>query len=57
MYDVKGLQLCSSELLTLLSYIVRCGHLEVVKYLVEVQGVSAGCTDHWKLTPLHRACW
>ena len=39
------------------SHIARWGHLEVVKYLIEVQGCSAGCTDNFGRTPLHRACW
>ena len=34
----------------------RCGHLEVVKYLIEVQGCSTGCTDGDGKTPLHLAC-
>ena len=37
--------------------IVRYGHLELVKYLTEVQGCSTECTDRWKRTPLHDACW
>ena len=36
--------------------IVREGRLEVVKYLIEVQGCSAGCTDNRGQTPLHHAC-
>ena len=38
------------------SHIVRYGHLEVMKYLIEVQGCSAGCTDNGGRTPLHYAC-
>ena len=38
------------------SHIIRCGHLEVVKYLIEVQGCSAGCTNFLEQTPLHDAC-
>ena len=34
----------------------RWGRLEVVKYLIEAQGCSAGCTDKKGRTPLHRAC-
>jgi ankyrin repeat protein len=38
-------------------YIVRFGHLEVMKYLIEVQGCSIGYTDSLGRTPLHLACW
>ena len=38
------------------SHIVRSGHLEVVKYLIEVRGCSAGCTNCWGQTPLYHAC-
>ena len=38
------------------SHIVRYGKLEVVKYLIEVEGCSTGCTDESGQTPLHRAC-
>ena len=38
-------------------HIVRSGHLEVVKYLIEIQRCSAGCTDNDGKTPLHHACW
>ena len=34
----------------------RNGKLEIVKYLIEVQGCSAGCTDNSGRTPLHLAC-
>ena len=37
-------------------HIVRADRLEVVKYLIEVQGCSAGCTDNRGQTPLHHAC-
>ena len=38
---------------------VRSGELEVVtvKYLMEVQGCSARCTDNSGQTPLHCTCW
>ena len=36
--------------------IVRYGKLEVVKYLIEVQGCSTDCTDIDGSTPLHYAC-
>ena len=39
------------------SHIVRSGCLELVKYLIEVQGCSAGCTEDDGETPLHYACW
>ena len=42
--------------LTLPPHIVRWSHLEVVKYLIEVQECSAGCTDNSGQTPLHLAC-
>ena len=38
------------------SYIVRNGRLEVLKYLIEVQGCSAGCTTDSGWTPLCLAC-
>ena len=38
-------------------HIVRYGHLEVVKYLIEIQGCSTGCTSDTGRTPLHYACW
>ena len=38
-------------------HIVRFGHLEVVKYLIEVHGCSTGCTNNHEQTPLHYACW
>ena len=34
----------------------RFGHLDVVKYLVEVQGCAAGSVDGVGYTPLHFAC-
>jgi ankyrin repeat protein len=37
-------------------YTCRWGELEIVKYLVEVQGCSAVCTDNRGVTPLHMAC-
>ena len=40
----------------LLLFTVRSGHLEVVKYLIEVQECSTGYTDSSRRTPLHRAC-
>ena len=30
--------------------------LETMKYLIGVQGCSAGCTDNSGRTPLHLAC-
>ena len=38
------------------NYPCRGGELEIVKYLIEVQGCSAGCTDNRGQTPLHLAC-
>ena len=32
------------------------GNIEMVKYLIEVQGCSATTTDDNKQTPLHSAC-
>ena len=37
------------------NYPCRYGKLEIVKYLIEVQGCSAGCTDNSGQTPLHYA--
>ena len=37
-------------------YTVRFDRLEIVKYLIEVQGCSAGCTDNSGQNPLHLAC-
>ena len=37
-------------------YLCRNGELEIVKYLIEVQGFSAGCTDNSGRTPLHLSC-
>ena len=37
-------------------YPCRGGELEIVKYLMEVQGCSAGYTDNSGQTPLHLAC-
>ena len=42
--------------LSISTHIVRAGHLEVVKYLIEVQGCSAECTDVFGRTPLRLAC-
>ena len=38
------------------THIVRCRRIEVAKYLIEVHGCSAGCTDNSGQTPLHLAC-
>ena len=54
--NLKELQVYSSESLILLC-IVRSGHLELVKYLIEVLRCSARCTNFLKQTPLHYACW
>ena len=48
--------LFSSPSSSLPTHIVRHGRLEVVKYLIEVQDCSTGCTDYWKRIPLHYAC-
>ena len=37
-------------------HIFRLGKLQVVKYLIEVQGCSAECTDIFGKTLLHQAC-
>ena len=47
---------CELWYLSISSHIVRDGRLELVKYLIEVQGCSAGCTDDFGQTPLHLAC-
>ena len=35
----------------------RSGRLETIKYLIEEQGCSTGCTNSLGWTPLHVACW
>ena len=50
--------MCTTNVILLLfpPHIARFGELELVKYLIEVQGCSTGCTDYDGQTPLHLAC-
>ena len=44
------------KVITFHTSIHRYGKLSIVKYLIEVRGCSAGCTDDSGLTLLHLAC-
>ena len=54
--SIDGKRIQCDTLDDLYSFFVRLGYLEVITYLIEVQGYSAGYTGRGGQTLLHHAC-